>query len=504
MKTVLFRISVCLICGIFLFTGVSTSSAAPPSGGKFAVIVAIADYPGTANDLNYTDDDGYDLRDALISRAGFSSSNIYLLTDASATKSNVQSAITSWLDSREGVNDLVVVFFSGHGTTLADVSPYDEGDGYDEALVVYDDYVLDDELDTWLDSLESENILVAIDSCYSGGMIKGTDVSVKGIEGDKPLNGDLPAGDLVDGFAKDINVSGRIVLTASDDDQYSMESGVLQNGVFTYYLVQGLSLATDINSNQWYSMEEIYSYLRDRVDQFVLSNFPGENNGEGQDAQLYDGVVGDLDIAQTCFSLYLPIVSTPIEYIRNGGFEKGAADWTQYSSHGWDLILSSGDLPVSPHGGSWATWLGGEYDDISYVQQWVTVPSGLPYLYFWQWSASEDSCGYDYVYIMVNGSVAFWRDLCTDNNTGGWQRVALDFNSFEGQSTNLAIRVETDGSLNSNLWVDDFTFDVAASTAEVEEASDLIHTWQTGMPIVGESLSEKPESEPTERAPMRK
>lgn len=61
--------------------------------------------------------------------------------------------------------------------------------------------------------------------------------------------------------------------------------------------------------------------------------------------------------------------------IVNGDFEAGPTDWLEYSTHGWPLIVDS--LPVTPHSGSWAVWLGGDYDDISYIQQQVTVPVQL-------------------------------------------------------------------------------------------------------------------------------
>ncbi len=51
----------------------------------------------------------------------------------------------------------------------------------------------------------------------------------------------------------------------------------------------------------------------------------------------------------------------------NCDFEAGSSGWTEYSFQGWPLIFSSGDLPLSPHGGSYAAWLGGDNDEISYI-----------------------------------------------------------------------------------------------------------------------------------------
>ena len=99
--------------------------------------------------------------------------------------------------------------------------------------------------------------------------------------------------------------------------------------------------------------------------------------------------------------------------VSNGDFESGKTVWTEYSSGGYDLIINSG-FPgtVTPHSGSWAVWLGGAYDDTSYIQQQVTVSSSCPYLAFYHWIASADFCGYDYGYTRINGTTVDTVELC--------------------------------------------------------------------------------------------
>ena len=165
--------------------------------------------------------------------------------------------------------------------------------------------------------------------------------------------------------------------------------------------------------------------------------------------------------------VYLPIVlreaGTSSGGIVNGDFESGHVGWTEYSSHGWDIITTVLAGSATPHGGSWAAWLGGAYDDISYLQQQVTVPASAPYLAYYHWIASADYCGWDYAQIRINGTIVQQYDLCSSQNTGGWVRHTVYLGSYAGQSVALQIRVETDSSYNSNLFVDDVTF--AASAA---------------------------------------
>jgi predicted secreted protein len=149
--------------------------------------------------------------------------------------------------------------------------------------------------------------------------------------------------------------------------------------------------------------------------------------------------------------------------IVNGDFEAGTAGWTEGSSHGWPVIVTSFPGSITAHSGSHAAWLGGEYDDISYVQQQVTISAGAPYLVYWHWIASSDVCGYDFGGVLLNSTVVDIYNLCSSTNTNGWVKHSVDLSAHIGQSVMLQIRAETDSTLNSNLFVDDVS--LAASAA---------------------------------------
>jgi subtilisin family serine protease len=143
----------------------------------------------------------------------------------------------------------------------------------------------------------------------------------------------------------------------------------------------------------------------------------------------------------------------------NGDFEQGSGVcWTEYSTHGWSIISTSFPGSVSPRSGSWAAWLGGDYDDLSYVEQQVAVTAGSPYLAYYHWIASSDACGFDYGGVLVNGLVVDVYDLCSSQNTGGWVHHVVDLSAYIGQTVTLQIRVETDSTDNSNLFIDDVAF----------------------------------------------
>jgi len=255
-----------------------------------AVIVGIADYPGTVNDLNYTDDDAQDIHDALVARPEWTEGNIHMLFDSDASVQNIQSAINT-MQSHSDDNDVCLFYFSGHGTAISDVDPFDETDGNDEALVAHDGFIPDDDLGDWFAGSPTNKISIIIDACFSGGLIKGPMPGVKTLRSSDRISakGDGFASDLKKLLeAKDLDDNGTgVVLTACDDDELCMETGALQNGVWTYYVVDGMTQAgTDLNMNNWISAEEIYVYAAPLATAYYSD----------QHAQIYDGYPDELDI----------------------------------------------------------------------------------------------------------------------------------------------------------------------------------------------------------------
>ena len=158
--------------------------------GKYAVVVGLDDYPGTANDLRGPVDDAELVRDVLIDRFGFPRENVVFLQDAEATRAAVANAIVHHL-GQAGPQGTAALFFSGHGTQLGEniglTGPYDaeSGNQMDEAFVVYDGIILDDEMGYLLQQLRTDNTLVVIDACFSGTMTRGADAMAKFIPGDQ-------------------------------------------------------------------------------------------------------------------------------------------------------------------------------------------------------------------------------------------------------------------------------------------------------------------------------
>ncbi len=147
----------------------------------------------------------------------------------------------------------------------------------------------------------------------------------------------------------------------------------------------------------------------------------------------------------------------------NGDFEQGPrVGWWEYDQHSFPLVLPSDELPVPPHGGNWAAWLGGVVDSSSGIDQYNISIVGPTSLRLWYWIGSEDSlCSTsysDWARVKITdtwGSLYSW-ELCAQNNTYGWVPLDLNLNEYDGQTIKLSIEVKTDeDELNSNLFIDD-------------------------------------------------
>ncbi len=169
--------------------------------------------------------------------------------------------------------------------------------------------------------------------------------------------------------------------------------------------------------------------------------------------------------------LFLPSLlrmqATTSAPLRNGTFEAGRdGNWSEYSALGYPLI--SNNLPVTPHGGSWAVWLGGDDNETARLTQSNVSLSGVRYLHYWYWIGSADLCGYDEAHVRVNGNTLKTYDLCADTNTGGWVQGTLDLNAYAGSPITLQFEVTTDGSENSNFFLDDVSIGATLLLAEAE------------------------------------
>ncbi|MFZ2070157.1 MAG: NosD domain-containing protein [Halobacteriota archaeon] len=210
----------------------------------------------------------HDARDMynVLTRASdnWEASHIQILVNESATKANIRDAI-QWMANNAGTEDTCLFFFSGHGEN--DTIDYngDEADGIDESLITFDAEIIDDELEEWIGEVKAKKVVAILEACHSGGVLTPYQIS-EAIETSNELDGF--------GFAMDLEKANCMVLASSRMNEIGWIAFELKNSVFTYYVVQGLWGAADLDGDSRISARELSDYSFPRTVEYSEFFYP--------------------------------------------------------------------------------------------------------------------------------------------------------------------------------------------------------------------------------------
>lgn len=245
--------------------------AAPPSApaiarNRWAVVIGVGRYDRTEiPPLRYAVADAERLYDALVGSAGFKKEHVLLLTDKTERKPtlrNVKWALGTFLARSAQKDDLIVIFFAGHGAPEVDPRGV-ESDGLAKYLVpadadpddLYATALPMDELTTIFSRIEADQVVMFLDACYSGAAGGRTFASKR-----------TRASRIDDVFLERLTRSkGRVIVSASRANEVSLELADLGHGVFSHYLIQGIRGTADLDRDGMVSLQELYQYLEQEV-----------------------------------------------------------------------------------------------------------------------------------------------------------------------------------------------------------------------------------------------
>lgn len=186
-----------------------------------------------------------------------------LLVDKQATKQNILELIGERFPRNASSDDIVLLFFAGHGTPETDASI----DNISRYIVTYDtkyDRIFATGIDMELDlnrllkRISARLIVVIMDTCFSGQA------------GGRTFEGPNLAKHRAN-WRTSIKLSnldlgeGRIILSASDSNELAREDSTLGHGVFTFFILQTI---TD-HSATWISLNTLYDTVAQRVREFT-------------------------------------------------------------------------------------------------------------------------------------------------------------------------------------------------------------------------------------------
>ena len=229
-------------------------------GEVFAAVIGISNYKNI-RPLHYADDDAAAFYEYLTGDLSISENNVVKLIDRDATLKKIKDVLGVFLKNRAGKEDTVIIYFAGHGTTEPEPNIPD-GDGLEKYLLpfdaepksLYSSAMPMDEIKNLFRRIQAERVIFIIDSCYSGA---GGGRSILSSSKYNERRGG-PSDKYLDRLTEG---RGRIILTASRANELSIEKIDLEHGVFTYYLLEALRGAGDIDGNQVVTLSEAYRYV---------------------------------------------------------------------------------------------------------------------------------------------------------------------------------------------------------------------------------------------------
>jgi hypothetical protein len=146
---------------------------------KLALLVGINDYRDGIRPLYGCLTDVEMQRELLIHRFGFHPQDILEVTDQEATRQNILTAFEEHLIKQAQPGDVVVFHYSGHGTQVIDPIPLNN-QKHHSTLVPVDASspngvrgIMGKTLFLLMSAVKTEYLTVVLDSCYSGGGIRG-------------------------------------------------------------------------------------------------------------------------------------------------------------------------------------------------------------------------------------------------------------------------------------------------------------------------------------------
>lgn len=182
----------------------------------YFVSVGIADYPGFRNDLVLPVHDAQDLYDLYDSNTNATS---VLLTDSVADKKRILRESRK-LFGKAGKNDIVILFFSGHG--------------YPGGFVAHDGFLAYEEIRQLFSQCKARSKMIFADACFSGDIREGT-----GEKFNNPKN----------------NI---MLFMSCRDNEASIENPRLRNGFFTACLLRSLKGGADVDKDRVITAKELF------------------------------------------------------------------------------------------------------------------------------------------------------------------------------------------------------------------------------------------------------
>jgi WD40 repeat protein/uncharacterized caspase-like protein len=249
----------------------------------YVVAVGVSDYQDSRLRLTYADKDARDLADLLQTKRGrFGEVNVLRILNRDATRENIGKA-RDFLKASQ-VDDLVVLFFAGHGLLDSKLDYYfgtsdiDFSDPAKRGLAY-------EAIEDLLDGIRSRKKLLLMDTCHSGELDKdnvvaartekkpGDEVKERTFRGLTRVTSRVGLGNsfqLLQAMFADLRRgTGTVVIASAAGSEFAVESAAWNNGVFTHAVMRGLKGEADRDGDGRVLVSELRDFVEHEVQQLT-------------------------------------------------------------------------------------------------------------------------------------------------------------------------------------------------------------------------------------------
>ena len=236
----------------------------------YALVVGTSDYKGTTLDLKFPDNDATAYRD-MLQLAGKdlfgTRMQIKLLTTAKGgvrpTKTAIRAALLEFAAKAEP-KDVLLVYFSGHGTTWPENSPTSQfyylstdNESFDLNNASNRQFAIaQDSIQAWIRGVKARKRILILDACNSGEVVKQLD------EGGK---GSTLSTDQRRALERMKDRAGLFVLASSSADKLSYEDPRFGHGLLTYSLLNNMPKVAAQDKNSFIDVGKLFQEVREDV-----------------------------------------------------------------------------------------------------------------------------------------------------------------------------------------------------------------------------------------------
>jgi uncharacterized caspase-like protein len=240
----------------------------------YLVVIASEKFKNANYDLAYAMKDANDVANTMVNSKSFKTIQIKKMYNQNFTQDSIQNLKSFF--SRAGINDVVMVFFAGHGYLDSDLSYY--------FPTYYTDFsdpkinsVAYNSFEKLFKDMKPIRKLMFIDACFSGEVDTDDVITEPEKKDDKDttrairIAGSVFAQSTALELSKSVfsdlrQNSGATIISSAGGTEAAFEGEKWNNGLFTHCLLRGMKkLEADQNSDQKIMLSELQKFVAEEV-----------------------------------------------------------------------------------------------------------------------------------------------------------------------------------------------------------------------------------------------